>query len=391
MHRPKPSVPSRCDMNLALVAGLSALIGIGFLAHLISCAAVVWRFLRAKRIRPPAPMPALTVLRPVCGIDPGLEETLASSYRAHDVTYEVLFCVANADDPSIPLIRRLIAAHPETPARLLIGDERVSSNPKLNNLVKGWNAARHDWIAMIDSNVLLPRDYVQELFSAWQEDTGLVTSPPEGIRPKGLWAKLECALLNGYQARWQLAGDQLCNGFAQGKVLFWRRDILDDAGGPAALGRELAEDVAATKIVRRGGLRVRLITSPFPQPIYHRTFREVWLRHVRWARVRRAGFPSLFALEVLTGSLVPVLATVSLVALHHVPVLAIPAMVALWYGLEWVVAASAGWSASAKEVPVWILRDASIPVIWLAAFASRGFVWRSTRVEPDHEPIVAAE
>lgn len=391
MQRPKPNVCLRCDMNLAIAAGLLALMGIGFLAHLVSCAAVVWRYRGTRRTPPPASIPALTVLRPVCGLDPGLEETLTSSFRARDVTIEVLFCVANADDPSIPLLRRLVAQHPETPAQLLIGNERVSSNPKLNNLVKGWNAASHDWIAMIDSNVLLPHDYAQELFSAWREDTGLVTSPPEGIRPEGLWARVECALLNGYQARWQLAGDQLCNGFAQGKVLFWRRDILDDAGGPAALGRELAEDVAATKIVRRGGYRVRLIRSPFPQPIYRRTFSEIWSRHVRWARVRRAGFPSLYALEILTGSLLPLVATILLVALHEVPVLAVTAMVAVWYALEWGAAASAGWSASTKEVPVWILRDVLIPAIWLAAFASRGFVWRSTRVEPDCEPVIAAE
>ncbi len=59
----------------------------------------------------------------------------------------------------------------------------------------------------------------------------------------GFWGELECAFLDTYQARWQLAADQLGNGFAQGKTLFWRRDILDAAGGPAALGAEMAEDL----------------------------------------------------------------------------------------------------------------------------------------------------
>ncbi len=39
-------------------------------------------------------------------------------------------------------MRRLIAAHPEVPARLLVGSDHISSNPKLNNIVKGWHAAR---------------------------------------------------------------------------------------------------------------------------------------------------------------------------------------------------------------------------------------------------------
>ena len=378
-------------MNTAILASLLALTGIGLFTHVISCAAVIARFRGTRRTRPPQRHPAVTVLRPVCGLDPGLEETLETSFSAEAGTYEVIFCVATGEDPAIHLIRKLIAAHPETPALLLIGDDKVSSNPKLNNVVKGWKAARHDWIAMIDSNVLLPRDYVNQLYSAWQEGTGLVTSPPVGIRPEGLWAEVECALLNGYQARWQLAGDQMSKGFAQGKVLFWRRDILDAAGGPTALAADLAEDVAATKIVRRSGRKVSLVRSPFAQPMYRRTFSEVWQRHVRWARVRRAGFPSLYALEIFTGGFLPFVATVLLVALHDAPALAVPAMATIWYGLEWAVAVRAGWPASAMEVPVWILRDALIPAVWLAAFRSRGFVWRSTRVEPNSKPIVAAE
>jgi ceramide glucosyltransferase len=54
----------------------------------------------------------------------------------------------------VPLVRKLIAAHPEVPARLLIGDDPVGINPKLNNIVKGWVAAKYPWIVMADSNVL---------------------------------------------------------------------------------------------------------------------------------------------------------------------------------------------------------------------------------------------
>ena len=96
---------------------------------------------------------------------------------------------------------------------------------------------------MADSNVLLPRDYLAILLARWTPGTGLVSSPPAGVRPEGFWAELECAFLDTYQARWQLVADQIGNGFAQGKTLFWRRDILDAAGGPAALGAEMAEDL----------------------------------------------------------------------------------------------------------------------------------------------------
>src|SRR5262245_43368314 len=54
----------------------------------------------------------VSVLRPVCGIENCSELTLASGFRLDHPRYEIVFCVAHADDPVIPLIRRLIAAHP---------------------------------------------------------------------------------------------------------------------------------------------------------------------------------------------------------------------------------------------------------------------------------------
>ena len=85
--------------------------------------------------------------------------------------------------PSCRSSRRLIAEHAGVQARLLIGDERISSNPKLNNVLKGWAAAAHDWIIIADSNVLMPPNYIQRLFASWRDDTGLVASPPVGCRP----------------------------------------------------------------------------------------------------------------------------------------------------------------------------------------------------------------
>jgi Glycosyl transferase family 21 len=93
------------------------------------------------------------------------------------------------------------------------------SRGRTNNVLKGWRAARHDWIVIADSNVLMPRDYIDRLFASWRADTGLVASPPIGCRPQGLWAELECAFLNTYQARWQYLADALGFGFARGKTM----------------------------------------------------------------------------------------------------------------------------------------------------------------------------
>ena len=144
-------------------------------------------------------------------------------------TYEIVFCLASGDDPIAPLVRGAIAANPGRPARLLVGDDRISANPKLNNVVKGWKAARYDWVIIADSNVLMPGDYIQRLLARWSPDTGIVCAPPIGSRPETFAAEIECAFLNTYQARWQYAAESTGYGFAQGKTMLWRRDILEEA------------------------------------------------------------------------------------------------------------------------------------------------------------------
>ncbi|MBP0574580.1 hypothetical protein J8J27_28125, partial [Mycobacterium tuberculosis] len=88
-----------------------------------------------------------------------------------------IFCVAKASDPAIPLVEKLIAAHPRQSVRLLVGDDPISINPKLNNVLKGWRAASSEWIVMADSNVAMPPDYVQRLLGRWDTETGMVCSP----------------------------------------------------------------------------------------------------------------------------------------------------------------------------------------------------------------------
>ena len=243
--------------------------------------------------------PPVSLVRPLCGIDNHAAETLRSTLELDYPRCEILFCVAAASDPVVPLVKDLIAAFPAVDARLLIGEDRVSANPKLNNVVKGWRAASHNWIVIADSNVLMPRDYIERLFASWRVDTGLVASPPIGSQPRGFWAEIECAFLNTYQARWQYIVDSFGRGFAQGKTMLWRRADLERAGGIEALGKEVAEDAAATKIVRGAGHKVRLVDRPLAQPLGRRSASEVWNRQLRWARLRRASFLIYFLPEIL--------------------------------------------------------------------------------------------
>jgi ceramide glucosyltransferase len=312
----------------------------------------------------------------VCGIENFSLTTLGSAFGLDHAPHEILFCAAKLSDPVIPVVEHLIATHPEAPARLLVGNERISTNPKLNNIGKGWNAAKHPWVVMADSNVLMPRDYVERLFAAWRSDTGVVCSPPVGCAPAGMWAELECAFLNTYRARWQCFADSLGFGFAQGKTMLWRRDILEAGGGIKALAAEVAEDAAATKLVSGQGLRVRLVDRPFEQPLGQRSGAEVWRRQLRWARLRRSTFKLMFAVEILSGALPPLASCAIFAGALDWPVLGVLAAFALvWYGAEALLAFMAGWHLSWRSVAMWALRDLLLPALWLASWMGNDFVW----------------
>ena len=73
--------------------------------------------------------PSVSLVRPLCGIDNYAAETLRSTFELDYPCYEILFCVASAKDPALPLVKSLIATYPKAAVRLLIGDDRVSTIP----------------------------------------------------------------------------------------------------------------------------------------------------------------------------------------------------------------------------------------------------------------------
>ena len=337
----------------------------------------------------PADAPPVTVIRPVCGIEAFSRETLGSSFALDYPHYEVLFCVAREDDPVNAIVHRLIDAHPEIPARLLVGDDRVSLNPKLNNTVKGWNASTNEWTIMADSNVLMPRDYIQRLLARRRKNTGVVCSVPIGSRPANFGGELECAFLNTFQARWEYAAESLGIGFAQGKSMLLRRSVVEKGGGIRALGAEIAEDAALTKLLRPK-VSSSSVDNPFEEPLGPRTPAEVWARQTRWSRLRRMTFPLYFAPEIATTSLLTLAAAA--IGGDELGVGAPAAVLlaaAIWYGAEAGLAAAAGWPLAWSSLPAWIGRDLALPALWLSGWMNARFVWRGNVMSADEETLAA--
>lgn len=114
--------------------------------------------------KPPKPtgdlsrLEPVTIIRPIKGVDPELVSCLELSFLQEYPRdkLQILFCVYEADDPAIPILEMLVAKYPETNAEILISapfSDYFGPNPKVNNLAKGFLAAKHDLVWVMDLNV----------------------------------------------------------------------------------------------------------------------------------------------------------------------------------------------------------------------------------------------
>jgi len=360
------------------------------LTHIVTIAVAIARCRLGRDGAALVQGPPVSIIRPLCGLEHRIEDTLRSGFELGYGCYELILCVARADDPVIPLAEQLMLEYPAVPAQILIGDDRISANPKLNNVIKGERVAQHRWLMLADSNVLMPRDTIQRALAAFRPDTALVCSPPAGAAPQGFCAEIEAAFFNTYQARWQYFADTIGMGFAQGKTMLWRRADLERIGGLSALAAEMAEDAAATKAVRALGLRVRLTAPPFPQPLGLRQLGEVWRRQARWAQLRRATFPLLFACESVSGFVPAAVAGGVAAAQADLPVAPVLLALALvWYGCEAALAHAARWPLTVLSPLAFLLRDLMVPVVWTHAWFANDFVWRGNEMRTREPPRMA--
>lgn len=153
-------------------------------------------------------------------------------------------CVADAKDPSIKVARQVMSQYPHVDARLIIGDEYVGVNPKVNNLVRGWREAKHDIVWICDSNVRAHRDSLVMATNVMRDHSvGLVHHTPEGEGGATVGAWLEQHFLNTAHAKIYLVinwiGTDSC---VMGKSILVRKSQLDRVGGIAAFGKYMAED-----------------------------------------------------------------------------------------------------------------------------------------------------
>jgi ceramide glucosyltransferase len=324
-------------------------------------------------------MPPVSVLKPVRGLDPTSYENFATFCRQdYAADYEIVFAVADEDDPAIEIIRRLIAACPERSIRLLIGVPKLGPSSKVNKLCRLAREARHDILVISDSDIRVAPDYLRRVVGPFCDPSvGAVTCLYVGISDGGLASELEAlSIANDFTAgvliAWQLEGIR----YTFGATMATTRERLREIGGFEGLVGYCADDYQLGHRIAERGYVIELPAHVVESECAVRTLRE-YLRHqLRWAITVRHSRPWGYAgLAVTQG---PLWTAVAIAAAPSAPV--VVAYVVAYFVLRLLMALSvARWALGGRAVRKWWLlpvRDALGVGVWFAALFKNRIQWR---------------
>lgn len=371
------------------MAGFSALLllaTIAALAYLAVAIAVAARFARSDGPPVPDPLPSITVLKPVRGLEAGLYENLASFCDQAYPDFQVLFCVHRADDPAVAVIERVMAAHPRCEARLLIGHDAEQRNPKIANLTKVLPIARGEIVVIADSDVRVSPDCLAALAESFSDPrTGAVSCLYRALAGSSLVAQLGAAYVEDQFAPSVLVASTLGTlRFCLGATMAVRRHVLDEIGGLAALGPYLADDHKLGELVSARGYRVGLSRYIVATAIPETTLPALWSHELRWARTSFTLAPIGYLFSFLMFPLP--LALLYLAVLRSLVIGAV--LVACALGLRAVLHYTARAALGVtRDTPVWLgpLRDLLSFALWFASLCGRSVRWRDDSSTIDGE------
>ena len=131
----------------------------------------------------------VTILRPLKGIDSNMVSCLESSFQQKypPEKLEIIFCVQSTIDPAIPIVNSLIEKYSNVDAKLMIDENQKSldffgSNPKVNNLHKGYKAAKYDILWVLDSNIYTDPHTLRRSIYTLQNNKNNGSSVPAWLR-----------------------------------------------------------------------------------------------------------------------------------------------------------------------------------------------------------------
>jgi ceramide glucosyltransferase len=337
------------------------------------------RFFRRERARVlPDFAPAVSILKPVRGVDFASYENFASFCRQEYPAYEILFAVNDDADSAVPVVRRIIVEFPERRIRLLVGAEHLGANRKVNKLARLAREAHNEVLVLTDGDVRVEPSFLREVVAPLADrKIGAVTSFYRSIAERNLGAEIEAVgATSDFFAGVLMAGWMEGITFALGASIATTKEWLGKMGGFESIAETLADDYElGYRIAKAGGeivLSRQAVWTMYPA----QTLRGFWDHQVRWARTVRLCRPLSYVGLLFTQGLPWALLAAALAPARPIAGLYLLAYLILRFAMAWTVGIW-GLGDEVLRRKIWLvpLRDAIQFVVWLASFGSNHIRW----------------
>ncbi len=324
--------------------------------------------------------PPVSNLKPLRGLDPEAYENLASYCRQDYPDYELIFCVGDENDPSVPVLEKLKRDFPERQVRILIGSGRNAINDKVGKLVRMVNEARHEVLVINDSDVRVEPSYLRTVVAPLRDaKVGGVTCLYVSIDDKTFTQALQsvgmmCDFFPGIFVARLLDGVK----FTFGQTIVTTRSRLKAFGGYEAIENRPADDLLVGRYIAEQGYEVELLPYAVKTVPDYDSFKDLFIKRLRWLTVMRHLRPWGHVGLTFTQGLPWCLAVLLVHPSDGIGIIYFSAYLAFRLAITWLVG-SRGLKQSRlwKKMPLFAIWDATAFIVWLLTFGRRRIRWRN--------------
>jgi ceramide glucosyltransferase len=340
--------------------------------------------------------PPASIIKPVRGMDRDAYKNFASFCRLDYPEYEILFAVAEEDDPVVPVIRKLQKDFPERSIRLITRIPAVGANNKVNSLCRLVEEASYDLLVMSDSDVRVEPDYLRQVSAPFADSrVGAVTALYRSFPVAGFVSALKALGMAMDSAPAALVARKLEGNlqFAFGWTMATTRRCLRSIGGWEGMANHHSDDFELGNRLARHGFRVEMLRKPVGMVFPSEPLRQFLGSEMRWSiglrNVRPVGYWGLALTQGLPWSL---LAAFTVVTAHwswSIAAAYLLSYLVLRIGLTWTTGV---WGLQDQVVTrnLWLVpvRDALNFLVWISGFFSDEISWRGLSYRVDHGLLV---